>query len=118
MAGDLSQSLHLLQNKNDVVLSDQKYIFLFCFVFLNQCSAVSNRKHSSFYKQKGTFFLILTRIGVLHNPSKVWRSRLWCIFRVTVRKILRRLTTTGAEICHKKLGNLKAPPCQLSLVLL
>lgn len=33
MAGDLSQSLHLLQNKNDVVLSDQKYIFLFCFFF-------------------------------------------------------------------------------------
>ena len=89
MAGDLSQSLHLLQNKNDVVvLSDQKYIFL--FFFFNQCSAVSNRKHSSYYKQKRTFF-ILMRIGILHNHSKVWRSRLWCIFRVTIRKILRRL---------------------------
>ena len=127
MSEDLSQSLPLLKNKNDVVdLSDQKYIFLFlvffclfvCFVFLNQCSAVSNRKHSRFYKQKGTFFKISMRIGILHNHSKVWRSRLWCIFRVTIRKIARRLTTTGAEIHHKKLGNSKAPPYQLSLVLL
>ena len=58
MAGDLSQSLHLLQNKNDVVvLSDQIYIYIYIYIFFfNQCSAVSNRKHSSFYKQKGTFF--------------------------------------------------------------
>ena len=88
-----------------------KNIFSF-FKKINQCLAVSNRKHSSFYKQKGTF--ILMRIGVLHSHSKVWRSRLWCIFRITVRTILRRLTAVGAEICHKKLGNSKAPPYQLS----